>query len=90
MRYPYGTEMIRAGVNLAAAMKLLGHTSASMTVRYLDVTLIDLQREFQPARSKPSHLTPQPSTVSATRRTGLDGLIDSLLDTQHVLEMFHR
>jgi site-specific recombinase XerD len=86
MRHTYGTEMIRAGVNLATVMKLLGHTSASMTMRYLDVTLIDLQREFQLARSKPRHLTPQPSTASATRRTGLDGLIDSLLDTQHVLE----
>ena len=30
--------MIRVGVNLATVMKLPGHTSASMTMRYLDVT----------------------------------------------------
>jgi hypothetical protein len=32
-------------------MKLLGHTSPEMTMRYLDVALTDLQREFQRARS---------------------------------------
>ncbi len=82
--------MLRAGVNLATVMKLLGHTNPGMTMRYLDVTLIDLQREYQLARSKPRHLAPQPKTSSAPVRTGLDGLIDSLLATQHVLEMFRR
>jgi len=35
-------------------MKLLGHTSPEMTMQYLDVTLNDLQRAFELARSKPS------------------------------------
>jgi integrase len=90
MRHTYGTEMLRAGVNLATVMKLLGHTSPGMTMHYLDITLIDLQREFQLARSKPRHLAPQPSSASASRRPGPNGLIDSLLATQHVLEMFRR
>ena len=72
-----------------AVMKLLGHTSPEMTMRYLDVTLTDLQREFEVARSKPRHLVPQPKTPF-TPRAGLDGLIDSLLGSQHVLEMFRR
>ena len=38
MRHTYGTEMLRAGMGLAAVMKLLGHTSPRMTMRYLDVT----------------------------------------------------
>jgi len=46
----------------AAVMKLLGHTSPRMTMRYVDVTLTDLQREFELARSKPRHLAPQPKT----------------------------
>ena len=29
-----------------------------MTTRYLDVTLTDLQREFQLARTKPRHMAP--------------------------------
>jgi hypothetical protein len=52
--------------------------------------LNDLQREFQLARSKPRHLVPQPKTSFALTRTGLNGVIDSLLAAQHVLEMFRR
>lgn len=90
MRHTYGTEMLRAGVGFAAVMKLLGHTSPRMTMRYVDVTLTDLQREFQLARSKPRHLAPQPKTLLAPLRTGLDGLIDSLLATQHFMLVFRR
>jgi hypothetical protein len=63
-------------------MKLLGHTSPRITMRYVDVTLTDLQREFELARSKPRHLAPQPKTSPAPLRTGLDGLIDSLHGAQ--------
>jgi hypothetical protein len=82
--------MLRAGVAFPVLMKLLGHTSAEMTMRYLDVALNDLQREFELARSKPRHLVPQPRVPSAPLRADLDGLIDSLLAAQHVLEMFRR
>ena len=82
--------MLRAGVGLPAVMKLLGHTSPEMTMQYLDVTLNDLQRAFELARSKPRHVVPQPRMTSAPLREGLDGVIDSLLATQHVLEMFRR
>jgi integrase len=89
-RHSYASEMLRAGVSFPAVMKLLGHTSPEMTMRYLDVALADLQREFELARSKPRHLAPQPKAPSTPLRTGLDGVIDSLLATQHVLEMFRR
>ena len=90
MRHTYGTEMLRAGMGFAAVMKLLGHTSPRMTMRYVDVTLTDLQREFQLARSKPRHLAPQPKTSSTPVRKGMGGLIDSLLAAQHAMEMFRR
>ena len=90
LRHTYGTEMLRAGVGFAAVMKLLGHTDPGMTMRYVDVTLTDLQREFQLARLQPRHLAPQPKTSPTPLRTGLDGLIDSLLAAQHVMEMFRR
>ena len=89
LRHTYGTEMLRAGMGFAAVMKLLGHTSPGMTLRYVDVTLTDLQRELQMARSKPRHLAPQPKTSPALR-AGLDGLIDSLLATQHHMEIVGR
>ena len=90
LRHTYATEMLRAGVSFPVLMKLLGHTSPEMTMRYLDVALTDLQREFQLARSRPRHLVPQPKMPSIRLRTGLDGVIDSLLAAQHVLEMFRR
>jgi hypothetical protein len=90
LRHTYATEMLRAGVSFPALMKLLGHTSPEMTMRYLDVGLNDLQREFQLARSKPRHLVPQPKEPLAPIRAGLDGVIDSLLAAQQVLEMFRR
>jgi integrase len=90
LRHTYGTEMLRAGVGFAAVMKLLGHTSPDMTLHYVDVNLIDLQREFQLARSQPRHLVPQPKISPAPLRAGLDSLIDSLLATQHVMEMVRR
>ena len=89
-RHTYGSEMLRAGVSLPALMNLLGHVDPDMTMRYLEVTLTDLQREFQQARSKPRHLAPQPKAPLAQLRTGLHGVMDALITAQHVLEMFRR
>lgn len=90
LRHTYATEMLRAGVSFPALMKLLGHTDPEMTMRYVEVALTDLQREFELARSKPRHLIPQSKTPSASVRTGLAGVLDSIIATQHVLEIFRR
>jgi hypothetical protein len=71
-------------------MKLLGHTDPEMTMRYVDVALTDLQREFQLARAKPRHLIPPPKTPFTSVRAGLAGVVDSIIVAQHVLEMFRR
>jgi len=89
-RHTYASEMLRSGVGLPAVMELLGHASPEMTMRYLEVTLSDLRREFELARTHPRHLVPQPKTPLAVLRSGIDGVIDSLLTAQHVLEMFRR
>jgi site-specific recombinase XerD len=90
LRHTYATEMLRAGVGFPALMKLLGHTDPEMTMRYVEVALTDLQREFQLARSKPRHLIPQPKTPFNPARTGLIGVLDSILAARHVLEIFRR
>jgi hypothetical protein len=64
--------------------------SSEMTMRYLDVAPTDLQREFQLSRSQLRHLVPQPKLPLARLRRGLEGVVDSLLAAQHVLEMFRR
>jgi hypothetical protein len=61
-----------------------------MTMRYVDVTSNDLQREYHLARAKPRHLIPQPKAPTISPRIGLDGVIDSLLFAQHAIEMFRR
>jgi hypothetical protein len=90
LRHTFATEMLRAGVSFPVLMKLLGHTDPEMTMRYVDVALTDLQREFHQARAHPKYLVPQPKTSSIPLRAGLDGVIDSLLAAQHALEMFRR
>jgi integrase len=90
LRHTYASEMIRAGITIPALMKLLGHKDPGMTMRYVEITANDLQREFRLARSQPRHLTPQPKAPMTTPRAGLDGVVDSLLFAQHAIEMFRR
>jgi len=89
-RHTYATEMLRSGISFPVLMKLLGHVDPGMTMRYVDVALTDLEREFQLARSKPRHLPPQPKTSAIPVRADLDGLIDCFQASQHALEMFRR
>jgi integrase len=90
-RHTYATEMLRAGVSLPVLMKLLGHRSPKMTMRYVEVSLIDVEREFQLARQQPRYLLPALKVPSASSVTpDLSGLLHSLKATQHVMEMFRR
>jgi hypothetical protein len=75
---------------LPALMTLLGHVKAEMTMKYVLVAGDDLQREFHLARSHPRHLAPQPKAPVISPRTGLEGVVDSLLFAQHAIEMFRR
>ena len=88
-RHTYATQMLRAGISFPVLMKLLGHSDPAMTMRYVDVALTDLQREFHLAREHPRHLPPQPKT-SPLANTGLDAMRDALIAAQHVMEMFRR
>jgi integrase len=91
LRHTYGTEMLRAGVSFAAIIKLLGHKSPHMTLEYLEITQQDLQREFHIALSHPRHLVPSHTTSpGAPPRPDLSSLIASLMNAQHVLEMYRR
>jgi site-specific recombinase XerD len=92
LRHSFGTEMVRAGVSLPAVMKLLGHLKPDMTLHYVEVSVLDLRREFHLARSQPRHLVPT-SRLSASitsPQADLASLLDSLHVAQHVLEMFRR
>jgi site-specific recombinase XerD len=92
MRHSFGTEMVRAGVSLPAVMKMLGHIKPDMTLRYVEVSVLDLEREFHLARSQPRHLVPTSQLPASTTspQASLASLLDAFRVARHVLEMFRR
>jgi hypothetical protein len=46
LRYTYATELVRGGLNLVGVMKLLGHRTIKVTLRYVEVTNEDLGRDY--------------------------------------------
>ena len=46
LRHTYATELLRHGVSLPGVMKLLGHTNLKMTLRYVEITNVDLGRDY--------------------------------------------
>ena len=87
LRHDYATEMLRLGVSLPALMKLLGHKTIDMTMRYLLVTQPDLQREFhlarQTAAQHPPYSPPPPAPrcASLPPSSDLPGIRQSLAAT---------
>jgi site-specific recombinase XerD len=92
LRHTYASEMIRLGVSLPALMQLLGHKHIAMTMRYVHVTLQDVQREFHTARQNAAerHSTPQLSLPHTSTASGLPGVRQALAATRHLLEMYRR
>ena len=88
------TTAQRAGVSLPALKELIDHKSLRMTLRYVQVSQNDLQREFHAASLKlaNSH-SPLPMPLAAMGpdvSTGLPALSQALAITQHLLEMYRR
>jgi site-specific recombinase XerD len=93
LRHTYATEMVRLGVSLPALMKLLGHKDIRMTLRYVQVTQQDLQREFFIAHRNvvssqlvPT-LLPNPNSSAAS---DVSGILQTIAATRHLLEMYRR
>jgi site-specific recombinase XerD len=49
LRHSYATELLRAGIRLPVLMKLLGHRTIAMTLRYAALTGMDVQRAYAEA-----------------------------------------
>jgi integrase len=90
LRHTFATSMLRAGVSLPALMKLLGHRTANMTLRYVEITQQDLQREFQLARKSPRHLLPLPPALAASEPAGADAgaVLDRLSAAVRLFDLF--
>jgi integrase len=94
LRHTYATEMVRLGVSLPALMQPLGHKDIRMTLRYIQVTQKDLQREFYVARRNAvnSQLVPSLSLPnrSSSATSDVSGILQSIAATRHLLEMYRR
>lgn len=92
LRHTYATNMLRAGVSMPALMKLLGHRTANMTLRYVQVTQEDLQREFHLARQHPRYLMPGPASAIRSEPQAADApaVIDCISAAIRVLDLFRQ
>lgn len=92
LRHTFATTMLRLGVSLPALMQLLGHNDIRMTLRYLQVTQQDLQREFRRANQTAAQLHPIPELPLPRTQTpnhvDLSTLCDSITGTRHLLDLF--
>lgn len=89
LRHTYATEMLRAGASLPAVKELLGHRTVEMTLRYVQVSQIDLQREYHQARQKMGslHVIPKLQRAHGNRLQALQGLLH---EARHSMEMWRR
>ena len=92
LRHTFASEMLRLGVSLPALMQLLGHKDIRMTLRYVQVTQQDLQREFHTARQHAGHPPPVPGLAGPNCPTTADppGIRQAITATRHLLEMYRR
>ena len=90
LRHSYATEMLRAGASLPVVKELLGHRSLEMTMRYVQVSQIDLQREYHRARQKMGEFHVIPKLTRPPVNPPLDALRQSLTDAGHLMEMYRR
>ena len=92
LRHSFATEMVRLGVSLPALMQMMGHRDIRMTLRYVEVVQLDLQREFHRARQSTASLysipqLPLPPSTAPTR-IDLAAIRQSIAATHHLLQLF--
>jgi site-specific recombinase XerD len=92
LRHTFASEMVRLGVSLPALMQLLGHKDIRMTLRYVQVTQQDLQREFHTARQHAVQPHPVPVLLVPNCPTSADppGICQAIAATRHLLEIYRR
>ncbi len=93
LRHTYATMMLRSGISLPALKEILGHRDIQMTMRYVQVTQTDLQREYLLARRKMEAIHAVPRLPGAARTQGantIPQICNNLDAIRHQLEMYRR
>ncbi len=97
LRHTFATEMARAGMPVPALMKLLGHKTPKMTMRYVEVAQTDVRQAYSQALTQlrvmrsveartlpalPVASTPLPYQPSSNQLLKLMGIIIDYLESQ--------
>ena len=90
--HTFATEMLRGGASLLAVKTLLGHTKIEMTLRYVEVSQVDLQREYSLARAKLASLYQLPNRGIPHEKSTHPcfSALHCIVDAMHFLEMHRR
>ena len=51
-RHTFGSDMVMAGISLPILMRLMGHADIQTTMRYVNISVQDIQEEFRKAVTK--------------------------------------
>jgi len=91
LRHSFATEMVRLGLSLPALMQMMGHKDIRMTLRYVEVVQLDLQREFHRARRNTAslHSIPQLPLPSPTApmHTDFTTIRQAIAATRHLCQL---
>jgi site-specific recombinase XerD len=91
LRHSFATEMVRLGVSLPVLMQLLGHKNIHMTLRYVEVAQLDVQREFQRVQQNAAsrHVMPQlPITLRPVlQQVDIPALRQAIAATRHLFQL---
>jgi site-specific recombinase XerD len=91
LRHSFATEMVRLGVSLPVLMQLLGHKNIHMTLRYVEVAQLDVQREFQHAQQNAAsrHVIPQlPITLRPVlQQVDIPAIRQAIAATRHLFQL---
>ena len=91
LRHSFATEMVRLGVSLPVLMQLLGHKNIHMTLRYVEVAQLDVQREFQHAQQNAAnrHVIPQLAITlrPVLQQVDIPAIRQAIAATRHLFQL---
>lgn len=88
LRHTFATSMLRNGVSLLALKEMLGHRSIAMTMRYVLVSQVDMQREYHKARQNMALRYCLPKIALPT--SGTHAIGQTIADAKNLIEMLRR
>jgi site-specific recombinase XerD len=86
LRHSLATELLRAGLSLPALMKILGHRTIGMTLRYAAVTGVDVARAYAEAIKALEERHNLPSAPDIPKNHGRGAGREGVVSLLHVLE----